>query len=106
MSTVVKRGYCQDDPKEFGPDSIEKLQKAGRDVRYLLNQGYPVKSATTFVGNHYLMSERQRLALARAISANEAIALRKSKEVVDIPAGWMSLSANTLMWISNFEIEA
>lgn len=87
MSTVVKRGFCQDDPKEFGAGAIEKLQKAGRDVRYLLNQGYPVKSATTFVGNHYLLSERQRLALARAISADEAIALRKAKEVVGIPEG-------------------
>lgn len=87
MSTVVKRGFCQDDPKEFGPGTIEKLQKAGRDVGYLLNQGYPVKSATTFVGNHYLLSERQRLALARAISADEAIALRKAKEVVAVPEG-------------------
>lgn len=87
MSTVVKRGFCPDDPKEFGPDAIEKLQKAGRDVQYLLNQGYPVKGATTFVGNHYLLSERQRLALARAVSADEALALRGAKEVVTIPEG-------------------
>lgn len=87
MSTIVKRGFCPDDPKEFGPVAIEKLQKAGRDVRYLLNQGYPVKGAATFVGNHYLLSERQRLALARAVSADEHIALRKSKEVVEIPEG-------------------
>lgn len=87
MSTVVKRGFCQDDPKEFNSGAIEKLQKAGKDVQYLLNQGYPVKSATTFVGNHYLLSERQRLALARAISADEAIALRKAKEVVTVSEG-------------------
>lgn len=87
MSTIVKRGFCPDDLKEFGPDVIEKLQKAGRDVQYLLNQGYPVKGATTFVGNHYLLSERQRLALARAVSADEALRLRRAKEVVEIPEG-------------------
>ena len=87
MSTIVKRGFCPDDLKEFGPDAIEKLQKAGRDVQYLLNQGYPVKGATTFVGNHYLLSERQRLALARAVSADEALRLRRAKEVVEIPEG-------------------
>ena len=87
MSTIVKRGFCPDDPKEFGSDAIEKLQKAGRDVQYLLNQGYPVKGATTFVGNHYLLSERQRLALARAVSADEALRLRRAKEVVEIPEG-------------------
>ncbi len=87
MSTIVKRGFCPDDPKEFGAEAIEKLQKAGRDVQYLLNQGYPVKGATTFVGNHYLLSERQRLALARAVSADEALRLRRAKEVVEIPEG-------------------
>ncbi len=67
MSAVVKRGYCPEDEKEFHSKSLEKLYCAGRDLHYLLNQGYPVKSASTFVGNHYLLSERQRLAIARAV---------------------------------------
>ena len=38
-------------------------------------------------GNHYLFSERQRLALVRAVSSNESIKMRKDKEIKDIPYG-------------------
>ena len=87
MSTVVKRGYSPNDQKEFGDQSIEKLYKAGKDLQYLLNQGYHIKGASVFVGNHYLLSERQRLALARAISADESIRIRSEKEIQNIPYG-------------------
>jgi len=87
MSTIVKRGFCPTDEKEFGSESIDKLLKAGQDLKYLLNQEYGIKGASTFVGNHYLLSERQRLALARAISPNESIEKRKNKEVREIPEG-------------------
>ena len=87
MSTIVKRGYSPNDPKEFGDQALEILYKAGKDLRYLLNQGYQIKGASTFVGNHYLLSERQRLALARAISAEESIRIRRDKEIRNIPDG-------------------
>ena len=87
MSTIVKRGYSPDDQTEFGNQAVEKLYKAGKDLQYLLNQGYHIKGASTFVGNHYLLSERQRLALARAISANESIKIRRDKEIENIPYG-------------------
>ena len=81
MSTIVKRGYSPDDEKEFDAKSLDKLLKAGRDLLYLLNQGYNIKGASTFVGNHYLLSERQRLALVRAVSPNDSIEKRMSKEI-------------------------
>ena len=87
MSTVVKRGYSPNDHKEFSNQSIEKLYKAGKDLQYLLNQGYNIKGASAFVGNHYLLSERQRLALVRAISADDCIRIRRSKEIRNIPYG-------------------
>ena len=87
MSIIVKRGYSTNDQKEFCNQSIEKLYKAGKDLQYLLNQRYNIKGASTFVGNHYLLSERQRLALARAISANESTRIRRDKEIKDIPYG-------------------
>lgn len=83
MSKVIKRGSSNNDEKEFGDKSIEKLYKAGSDLYYLLSQGYNVKSASTFVGNHYLLSERQRLALARAVSSKYDIDVRRVKEVTD-----------------------
>ena len=46
---------------------------------YLLNRGYKVKQATMFVGNHYALTERQRLVLARALATEKDIELRKSK---------------------------
>lgn len=87
MSTTVKRGYSPNDEKEFGGESIDKLLKAGRDLEYLLNRGYKIKGASTFVGNHYLLSERQRLALVRSISSEESVKMRKCKEIKDIPSG-------------------
>lgn len=87
MSTIVKRGYSPKDQKEFSGESIETLHKAGKDLQYLLNQGYPIKGASVFVGNHYLLSERQRLALVRGISSEESLKIRKTKEIKDIPPG-------------------
>ena len=87
MSTIVKRGYSPNDQKEFSNQSIEKLCKAGKDLQYLLNQGYYIKGASTFVGNHYLLSERQRLALVRAVSSNESVKIRKTKEIKNVSSG-------------------
>ena len=87
MSKVVKRGFASDDPKEFGEEAVKVLHKAAADLQYLLNQGYHIKSASTFVGNHYLLSERQRLALARGVSSTDSIRRRKEKQVLEIPKG-------------------
>ncbi len=85
--TTIKRGYSPNDEKEFGSRSLENLHRAGRDLYYLLNQGYPIKGASTFVGNHYLLSERQRLALVRAVSSEADLQIRRNKEVKNIPHG-------------------
>ena len=55
---------------EFGAKAAEKLNAAGQELVFLLNRGYDVKSASTFIGNHHLLSERQRLALARITSGS------------------------------------
>ena len=81
MSDIVKRGFVPSDEKEFGVAAMEKLHKAGADLYYLINQGYPIKPASTFVGNHYMLSERQRLALVRSISPKKQIAARCAKEI-------------------------
>jgi len=87
MSKTIRRGYVPMDEKEFGDEYRDKLYKAGEDLLYLLNSGYKIKGASTFVGNHYLLSERQRLALVRGISKSEDIRNRKSKEVTDSLSG-------------------
>ncbi len=80
----AKRGFVPSDEREFGEESIQKLRIAAKDVYYLINHGYPVTGATRFVGDHYLFSERQRLALARSVSQGEKIASRLSREISSI----------------------
>lgn len=81
MCKIVKRGHFPSDEKEFTGKHVDKLYKAGQDLYYLLNRGYNIKGASVFVGNHYLLSERQRLALSRAISPEKNIKIRKEKEI-------------------------
>lgn len=81
MAKTVKRGYVPSDEREFGKDVLETLHKAGEELYYLANRGYQMKPASTFVGNHYLLSERQRLALVRSISPKDSIENRRSKEI-------------------------
>ncbi|MDE6666272.1 MAG: DUF434 domain-containing protein [Ruminococcus sp.] len=80
----VKRGFVPTDAKEFGTsENLEKLRKSAEEVYFLVNRGYAMKNAVTFVGNHHLISERQRTAVARSVSPAESIKIRKSKELSD-----------------------
>lgn len=81
MGKVVKRGYVPEDQREFSGIQLERLREAAKDTQYLLDRGYPVKNATTFIGNHYMFSERQRLALARSVSSCQDIKLRREKQI-------------------------
>ena len=84
MTMQAKRGFMPTDERDFGEKSLPKLRKAADEVYYLLCRGYPVTNTTRFVGNHYQLSERQRLALARTISPANSIRTRKKREVSDI----------------------
>jgi len=81
MSKEVKRGYVPTDAKEFSDEKLELIKRAQSDIFMLIERGYPIKSASTFVGNHYLLSERQRLAIVRSTSTSEYIKKRKSKQL-------------------------
>lgn len=83
MSKETSRGYVLTDKKEFSNENLKVLKEASQDLYYLLNRGYHIKGASTFIGNHYMFSERQRLALTRAISSKQDILLRKDKQIED-----------------------
>ena len=76
----AKRGYVAKDEQYFSPAALEIMRRASRHIAYLINEGYELKSAATFVGNHFMLSERQRLALIRSIDTREQLNLRKPKE--------------------------
>ena len=79
---MSRRGYAPEDEKQFTGRELKLLQKAADEVQFLLDRGYDVKPVTTFVGNHYMFSERQRLAQARSVSAKEYIRKRIHKELL------------------------
>ena len=80
MAIATKRGYSPDDGRDFTGSGLTTMKWAAQDLYFLLNRGYPAKSASTFIGNHYLLSERQRVALTRVVSSERDIALRLSRE--------------------------
>jgi hypothetical protein len=80
--TDPRRGFVPEDEREFNQESMSLLQKAQKDILYLLEQGYPIKNASTFVGNHYMLSERQRLAIVRASAGKSVLELRRKKELL------------------------
>lgn len=79
----ARRGFVPDDEKNFSDTAMPILHKAAKDVCYLINAGYDRKQASTFVGNHYCLSERQRLAVARSVATDKQLTNRKAKEVFD-----------------------
>ena len=87
----AKRGCLPEDERNFSPAAIGIMKTASRNICYLLNEGYELKSASTFVGNHFVLSERQRLAIARSVAAEEQLKTRKAKEktVLDGAEVWI-----------------
>lgn len=76
-----RRGYVPTDEKEFSRESQIILRKAQQDLLYLLEQGYKIQGASRFVGNHYMLSERQRLAVVRATAVTDILKLREEKRL-------------------------
>ena len=77
----AKRGFVPEDERNFSSEAIEIMKTASRHVCYLLDEGYDLKQATVFVGNHFLLSERQRLAIARSVASKKQLAERSRKKM-------------------------
>ncbi|MFQ6129910.1 MAG: DUF434 domain-containing protein [Candidatus Hadarchaeaceae archaeon] len=58
-----------------------KISDAVRDLRYLLNRGYPRDSAVNFVANHYRLPLNQRHLLARCVFSRQEVAEHRRKSV-------------------------
>ena len=70
-----------DDERNFSKSGINMMRLAARYIGYLINEAYDLKQVTTFVGNHFLLSERQRLAVMRSLATEEQLENRKNKQV-------------------------
>lgn len=82
MSEIVQRGFVPSDNFEFNNKNLALLKNAQQDICYLLNRGYKIDKTIEFIGNHYLFSSRQRLALKRSISSYDDIERRKNHEIM------------------------
>jgi len=94
---VVRRGYEPKDGVEFGTPAKEKLSAAAQELKYLLDRGYDIKSASTFIGNHHLLSERQRMALVRITSSETRLQVRREKELTEPPEELVIDGFNTIV---------
>lgn len=87
MAQIVKRGYFHSDEIEFNNKNMILLKQAQADICYLLNHGYKLDKTVEFIGNHFLFSARQRLALKRVISSKEDVNRRKKYELINCSDG-------------------
>ena len=77
----AKRGYVPKDNRYFCDEALATLRAASEHVCYLINHGYGLRQASTFVGDHFQLSERQRVGIVRSVATDEQLALRRAKEV-------------------------
>ena len=98
MTMDAKRGYVPDDDRNFSPEAIQKMRTASRHITWLLNEGYDLKQASVFVGNHFLLSERQRMAIMRSVESGQQLSDRRKKQVP-----LQDLSGREV-WIDGFNI--
>ena len=75
------RGPHPADRELFAEDQLPPLRAAVSELSWLLTRGYATKSALKIVGDRHRLTERQRLALARAACADQSLSKRKSTVV-------------------------
>lgn len=67
------RGPSSEDAKLFAEPRWPVLQRAVRDLSWLLSCGYNSDSALKLVGDHYQLTERQRTAVRRSACSDEQL---------------------------------
>ncbi|MFC1786572.1 DUF434 domain-containing protein [Halobacteriota archaeon] len=58
---------------------LKNLENPARDVRFLLDRGYPSTSAVRFVSNHYKLSLSERYLITRAVLPSSIAQKRRDK---------------------------
>jgi len=75
------RGPHPADAKLFAPEALASLRTALADFSLLLTKGYAGNSALKLVGDHFALTQRQRLALMRAACSDQQKQTRIAKRV-------------------------
>ena len=75
------RGQHPSDAVLFAADKIPDIRLAVSDYSLLLSKGYAEKSALKLVGDRFVLTERQRLAVMRGACSDQQRASRKSRQL-------------------------
>jgi len=73
------RGPHPADAKLFGPAARGPLRAALADFCLLLTKGYAEKSALKLVGDHFALTQRQRLAVMRSACSDQQLQSRRRR---------------------------
>ncbi|MGB4313333.1 MAG: DUF434 domain-containing protein [Natronincolaceae bacterium] len=77
-SNNTRRGFDPKDKRFFSKEAVINLGIAQEEIQWLLDRDYGIDTVINFVGNHYLFSSRQRLALRRATATETQYNKRRS----------------------------
>lgn len=98
MPKEVSLGHYPTNKRDFGEESLPLLQFSQQDIFYLLNRGYDLVHAVTFVGNRFQFSARQRTALTRATCPGIMLKRRQERLVTSsIPGETMYIDGFNLV---------
>lgn len=79
--TRQHRGRHPEDEQLFAPDQLPRLRSAVADLSWLLSRDYASTSALKIVGDRYSLTQRQRIAVARCASSEQARQSRLSRRL-------------------------
>jgi hypothetical protein len=79
--TREHRGPHPEDAALFAPRMLPRLREAVADFSLLLTKGYADKSALKLVGDHFSLTQRQRLAVMRGSCSDQQRQFRLARRV-------------------------
>lgn len=79
MELQPKRGFDRADRDDFTGSALLRLKTAREELKWLLDRGYSMDTAATFIGNHHSLTARQRNAMKRSVSSTNDLKNRLSK---------------------------
>jgi hypothetical protein len=92
------RGPHPQDAQLFATDCLPRLRAAVADLNWLLSRSYAAPSSLKLVGDRYALSARQRVAVARAACADDALASRTARRLAP------HMAAGRPLWIDGYNV--
>jgi len=99
----LHRGAHPDDARLFAAPQWEALRAAVADLAWLLSHDYAIHSALKLVGDHYNLTERQRIAVMRGTCSDQSRAYRQKHQLTRQAAAGQPLELDGYNVITTLE---